>query len=124
MAEEQSTPDINNPDISAVSEDASASNDEILKQLGSDYAEYMKLDTKKEVSRPSLGKRKMTQVGRTKYVTQKNLLLWLSSFPMGRNHHVFITARKRSFRRLRFHRCLSVHSEGGVCPIAFWGRPG
>ena len=31
----------------------------------------------------------------------------------------FITARKRSLRRLCFHRCLSVH--GGVClPIACW----
>ena len=30
-----------------------------------------------------------------------------------------ITARKRSLRRLCFHRCLSVH-RGGVCPIACW----
>ena len=30
-----------------------------------------------------------------------------------------VTARKRSLRRLCFHRCLSVH-EGGVCPIACW----
>ena len=54
MAEEQNIPDINNPDNPAVSEDASASNDEILKQLGSDYSEYMKLDIKKEVGELSL----------------------------------------------------------------------
>ena len=53
MAEELNT-DINNPENPAVSEDASASNDDILKQLGSDYAEYMKLDIKKEVGRLSL----------------------------------------------------------------------
>ena len=32
----------------------------------------------------------------------------------------FITALKWSFRRLCFHRCLSVH---GGCPIAYWGTP-
>ena len=53
MAEDQNA-DINNPDNPAVSEEASPSNDEILKQLGSDYAEYMKLDIKKEVGRMSL----------------------------------------------------------------------
>ena len=31
------------------------------------------------------------------------------------------TARKRSLRRLCFHRCLSVH--GGVCSIACWDTP-
>ena len=31
-----------------------------------------------------------------------------------------VTARKRSLRRLCFHRCLSVH-RGGVCTIACWG---
>ena len=30
------------------------------------------------------------------------------------------TARKRSLRRLYFHRCLSFHRKGGVCPIACW----
>ena len=48
MAEDQNV-DINNPDNPAVSDDTSTSNDDILKQLGSDYAEYMKLDIKKEV---------------------------------------------------------------------------
>ena len=33
---------------------------------------------------------------------------------------IIINARKRSLRRLCFHRCLSVHGEGGVCPIAYW----
>ena len=32
-------------------------------------------------------------------------------------------ARKRSFRRLCFHRCLSVHSGRGVCPIACLDTP-
>ena len=35
--------------------------------------------------------------------------------------HIF-TARKRSLRRLCFHRCLSVH-RGGVFPIACWDTP-
>ena len=30
------------------------------------------------------------------------------------------TARKRSLQRLCFHRCLSVHGGGAVCPIACW----
>ena len=34
-----------------------------------------------------------------------------------------VTARKRSLRRLCFHRCLSVHRAGGVCPIACWDAP-
>ena len=29
-------------------------------------------------------------------------------------NHLFFTARKQSLRRLRFHRCLSVHGGGGV----------
>ena len=35
---------------------------------------------------------------------------------------LIITARKRSLRRLCFHKCLSVHS-GGVCSIACWDTP-
>ena len=33
---------------------------------------------------------------------------------------LFITARKRSLRRLCFYRCLSVHGGGGVCGCS-WG---
>ena len=33
------------------------------------------------------------------------------------------TARKRSLRRLWFHRCLSVHRGGVVCPIDCWDAP-
>ena len=36
--------------------------------------------------------------------------------------HPVITARKRSLRKLCFHRCLSVHRRG-VCPIACWDTP-
>ena len=71
MAEQDT--DKNNSENPAVSEDATPSNDDILKQLGSDYADYMKLDITKEVSQWSLVERKTTQVGRPKYVTQ-NLL--------------------------------------------------
>ena len=35
------------------------------------------------------------------------------------NIFIIFTARKRSLRRLCFHRCLSVHM-GEVCPIACW----
>ena len=34
----------------------------------------------------------------------------------------FITARKRSLRRLCFYRCLSVHNRGGACVVALGGR--
>ena len=34
---------------------------------------------------------------------------------------ILITARKRSLRRLCFHRCLSV--SRGICPIAYWDTP-
>ena len=33
----------------------------------------------------------------------------------------FITARKRSLRRLCFYRCLSVHNRGGACVVALGG---
>ena len=36
---------------------------------------------------------------------------------------VIFTVRKQSLRRLCFHRCLSVHGEGGVCSIACWDTP-
>ena len=51
MAEEQTSPNSNNQQSNSdVSEVSTPQNDDILKQLSNDYAEYMKLDIKKEVS--------------------------------------------------------------------------
>ena len=63
----------------------------------------------------------MTQVGRTKYVTPKKLVLWVSSFPLGNNHHVcnilLITAYQRSCGNVKFSGrvCLSVRGGRVQC---------
>ena len=36
---------------------------------------------------------------------------------------IFIVARKRSLRRLCFHRCLSVHGGWGICIGGCWADP-
>ena len=47
-------------------------------------------------------------------------VMWWRTVTMAWPGHII--ARKRSLRRLCFHRCLSVH-RGGVCPIACWDTP-
>ena len=46
---------------------------------------------------------------------------WLVKLPNDQCNKQFITARKRSLRRLCFHRCLSPW--GGVWPITCWDTP-
>ena len=50
MAEDQRSPNNNDQNNSDVFEVATPQNDDILKQLSSDYAEYMKVDIKEEVN--------------------------------------------------------------------------
>ena len=48
------------------------------------------------------------------YIFQK--LLWSSEFYFRKGIFEFITARKRSLRRLGFYKCLTVHGGGGWYP--------